>query len=85
MAGSGRDQYWASKYRTILKNKGKITILEVRYTSTFEEWRIDVYAVPAGQSAEVKARLDKKVFDDLRSKLKKINGEIAFRGKHSSR
>jgi len=65
-----RAVYRASKYRNILENKGKITIIEVRYKSMFDEWRIDIYAVPAGQSAEVKALLNNEVFDDLRSKLK---------------
>lgn len=65
-----RAQYRASTYRNILDRKGKITIIEVRYKSMFDEWRIDIYAVPARQSAEVKALLKNEVFDDLRSKLK---------------
>lgn len=46
-----KDEFWASKWRKRVAQRGTVALIQARYYRTRDEWWISVYAVPSDCSA----------------------------------
>jgi len=72
---SWRDEYWASRWRKRLENRGIITLFDVAYAAYLGHWAFRVYSVPSGHT--VFAR------DYLLTDLERVRHELLEAGAES--
>jgi len=67
-----RDEFWASRWRKRVQNRGVLTLLRVAFLDYFGSWRLDVYSVPSQYSVQAR--------EHLQVELLRIHSELASVG-----
>ena len=70
-----RDEFWASRWRKRVQNRGVLTLLRVAFPDYFGQWSLDVYSVPSQYSVQAR--------EALQVELLRIHSKLAAHGASS--